>query len=787
MEQPKSISRIRADYQQGLSHQQVDQRKEDGLVNAKVRSNQKTVPQIIRDNVMTLFNVFNFAIGVCIFLVGSYENLAYLFVIIGNILIGIIQEIRSKKMVEHLSLITMPTADVIRQGERQSIAVEELVLDDIMFLQAGKQICADAIVIHGQVEVNEALLTGESDPVVKRSGDTLLSGSFIISGTCYARVEHVGKENYATHIALSAQTYKKFKSELMTSLNKVVRFTSYFILPLGALMVLRSQLFLHDTWESTIISTSAALLGMLPKGLVLLTSVSLAAGVIKLARKRTLVQELFCIESLSRVDVLCLDKTGTLTQGNMQVTDVIALQPNPLDEPLDALLSTYVAHAEENNATFLALRNAFPTSQTNTTEVVSHTPFSSSRKWGSITLANGGTLYLGAPDRIAPFYPIPRPVSERIRQGARVLLFAYSAQSHPDGSPEEPVPLCAIVLHDPLRKDAKNILSFFAKEGVQVKIISGDHPSTVTSIAQQAGLQRWQHAVDATTLKTEADIQKAVMDTTIFGRVTPTQKRQIIRAFQAQGHTVAMVGDGVNDVLALKDADCSIAMAAGSEATRQIAQLVLLDSQFSSLPDVVMEGRRVVNNITRTASLFLIKTIFSFLLSFLTVLGLVEYPFIPIQLSLIGIVMEGIPAFLLTFEPNHARIDQPFLPTVLRSALPSALVVVVNILIIQLGAGVFGLTEQDVHTLDVLLTGFAALILLWKVCRPFNWFHRALWLCMTALFFSCAYLFHDLLSIGVLTTASWPVLIVMAVADVLLTWFLSSLARRVHLPASRSI
>ena len=335
MEQRKSAQCIQTDYRQGLTRQQVRQRKEDGLVNAKVRSNQKTVPQIIRDNVMTLFNVFNFAIGVCIFLVGSYENLAYLFVIIGNILIGIIQEIRSKKMVEHLSLITMPTADVVREGERQSIAVEDLVLDDIMFLQAGKQICADAIVVHGQVEVNEALLTGESDPVVKRSGDTLLSGSFIISGTCHARVEHIGQENYATHIALSAQTYKKFKSELMTSLNKVVRFTSYFVIPLGVLMVLRSQLLLHDTWETTVISTSAALLGMLPKGLVLLTSVSLAAGVIKLARKRTLVQELFCIESLSRVDVLCLDKTGTLTQGNMRVTDVVALQPNPLEEPLD--------------------------------------------------------------------------------------------------------------------------------------------------------------------------------------------------------------------------------------------------------------------------------------------------------------------------------------------------------------------------------------------------------------------------------------------------------------------
>lgn len=786
MEQRKSAQRIQTDYRQGLTRQQARQRKEDGLVNAKVRSNQKTVPQIIRDNVMTLFNVFNFAIGVCIFLVGSYENLAYLFVIIGNILIGIVQEIRSKRMVEHLSLITMPTADVIREGERQSIAVEELVLDDVMFLQAGKQICADAIVIHGQVEVNEALLTGESDPVVKRAGDTLLSGSFIISGTCHARVEHIGQENYATHIALSAQTYKKFKSELMTSLNKVVRFTSYFIIPLGVLMALRSQLLLHDTWETTVISTSAALLGMLPKGLVLLTSVSLAAGVIKLARKRTLVQELFCIESLSRVDVLCLDKTGTLTQGNMRVTDVVALQPNPLEEPLDVLLSTYVAHAEENNATFLALRAAFPPEQTGPAEVVAHTPFSSTRKWGSMTLASAGTLYLGAPDRIAPFYPLPRTVSERVRQGARVLLFAYSAQAQPDGSPNDPVPLCAIVLHDPLRQDAKDILAFFAREGVQVKIISGDHPSTVTSIAQQAGLPNWQHTVDATMLQTEADIQQAVQTATIFGRVTPTQKRQIIRAFQAQGHTVAMVGDGVNDVLALKDADCSIAMAAGSEAACQIAQLVLLDSQFSSLPDVVMEGRRVVNNITRTAALFLIKTIFSFLLSFLTALGMVEYPFIPIQLSLIGIVMEGIPAFLLTFEPNHARIDQPFLPTVLRSALPSALVVVINILIIQLGAGTFGLTELDVHTLSVLLTGFAALILLWKVCRPFNWFHRALWSCMTVLFFSCAYLFHDLLSIGVLTSASWPIFIVMAVADVLLTWLLSAVARRIRLPATHT-
>lgn len=732
--------RLQPSLSTGLTAGQVADRKEKGLQNIQPQHQTKTVGQIFRDNIFTLFNAFNFGLAVCIAAVGAYENLLFMLVIIVNTAIGIVQEIRSKRMVENLSLISMPKAVVIRDGTEQEIAVEELVLDDVSVLCMGKQICADALVAEGEVEVNESLLTGEAEPILKKPGDLLLSGSFVVSGRCLARVEHIGTDNYATKIALSAKQYKKVHSDLMNALNKIVKFTGFFILPLGALLFLHAYFILKQPLDFSVTSTAAALLGMLPKGLVLLTSVSLMVGVIKLARKRTLVQELFCIETLSRVDILCLDKTGTITEGKMSVAEILPMEGAEGDE-VEKLAGRFVGAMEDNNATFLALRERFPA--LTDWKTIGRTPFSSARKWSSASFEGHGTILLGAPERLLPGASdrLPPQAAQREADGCRVLLLARSEEPVNGELPRDIRPVAALVLLDPIRPDAKETLDFFAAQDVELKIISGDNPVTVSSIARQAGLSGYDAYVDASTLESGEALEEAASRYTIFGRVSPSQKQELVHALQRQGHTVAMTGDGVNDVLALKDADCSIAMAAGSDAARQISQLVLLDSNFSSLPSVVMEGRRVINNITRTASLFLVKTIFSFLLSFLALVFSMPYPFLPIQLSLIGMVVEGIPSFFLTFEPNHERIKGRFLSTVLHQAFPCALAIVINIIAVDQLAPILSITAAEVSTLCVYLTAFVWLVQLLRICTPFSRWRLILWVCMAGLFVGAVLLF----------------------------------------------
>lgn len=770
-------NRISPDLSKGLSHEQVAQKTAAGQVNVSPEPMTKSTRQIICDNLFTSFNAIIVAIAACIALVGAYQNLLFLSIIVSNTLIGIIQEIRSKKTIEKLSVLSAPKARVLRDGAFSQIAVESLVLDDIIELSSGHQVCADCIVRKGQVEVNESLLTGEADPIYKHPGDFLLSGSFVISGRCLARVEHVGSENYATKIALEAKKTKKLHSELMSSLRKITSFTGLFILPFGLILFLRSYFLLHETIQTAVISSAAAIIGMFPQGLILLTSVSLAVGVIKLGRRRTLVQELFCIETLSRVDTLCLDKTGTLTTGEMSVQAILPLYPEGVLWSAEQAVRAYVTASTDSNATFSALKKHFEPLQAN---AVAHLPFSSEHKWGAVQFSDTGTFFLGAPDYLLPKSApslYRSTVQYHARNGCRVLLLSHSNAPLGKALPEDLSPVAIIVLCDTLRPEAKDTLQFFASQGVTVKLISGDHPLTVASLARQVGLQDANRYIDVSVLSPE-ELEKAADVYTIFGRVKPEQKRILVHALQAKGHTVAMTGDGVNDVLALKDADCSIAMASGSDAARQVAQLVLLDSDFSCLPEVVMEGRRVVNNITRTASLYLVKTIFSFLLAFVTIFTPFNYPFTPIQLTLISTFTVGIPSFFLALEPSRERIRGSFLSTVLQRALPGGIVIVLYVIVIQGIAPFFLLTALQTATLYVYLTGIASLLLLWRVSWPVNTMRCALCTTMTLGFFLAAYLFRDLIGLTVISGVLWPFGLVLSASCLPLMQLLSKWIRR---------
>lgn len=757
----ENIERFFPEENMGLSDAQVELRNQQGLVNRQPDQISKSVGQIIRDNVLTLFNILNVVIFLCILLVGSLQNTLFMFIVLSNVCIGIIQEIRAKRTVEKLSLLTMPRAYVLRNGVREEINVEAVVLDDLLLLEMGNQIPADAVVVCGEAEVNESLLTGEADAVQKNPGDPLLSGSFISAGKCVARVDHVGDDNFSSRIISSARRPKKLRSELLESLKTIIRVNSLVIIPLGLLLFCDAYFLSHQPIKESVVSTAAAMIGMIPEGLMLLTSISLAVGVIKLAYRRTLVQELYCIETLSRVDVLCLDKTGTLTCGNMLVDKVV---------PASGIAFTYLYEAmcafarsmEDNNATFQALDAHFsqPAEDWSCTGRV---PFSSARKWSSASFLGKGTLYVGAPEILGRTASIDDTMRNDMRseaqQGSRVLLVAFCEQETTDTVlPTENLRAVGyIVLCDNIRPEAGDTLSFFAREDVTIKLISGDSLETVSHVAQKAGVENAACAVDMSSLGETIDYADLVERYTVFARVLPDQKQEIIRALRGNRHTVAMIGDGVNDVMALREADCSVAMAAGSDAARQISQLVLLDSDFSVLPEVVMEGRRVINNITRTASLFLVKTIFSFLLALITLFFAVQYPFEPIQLSLISSLTVGIPAFLLALEPNRTRIRGRFLVNVLRNAIPGAFTIVLTICAISVCASAFSLTDLERATLCVYTTGFTGLMVLLRTCLPFNWKRAAMWTALTVAFFCGAYILRGLLGIGILTANIAPI------------------------------
>ena len=649
----------------------------------------------------TLFNLFNVLIAIALALVGAWSNMMFICIIAVNTLIGIVQELHAKKLVEKLSLLSAPTVRVIRDGKHSEIPIHELVEQDVIELEAGNQVCSDCVILVGEAEVNESLLTGESDPVLKPEGSHLLSGSFIVSGRCRACVEHVGAENYAAAIAREAKRLRGIHSELLSSMRKVTHFTAFLIPPLGILLFLEAFLLRGDTLNHAVVTTAAGLLGMLPKGLVLLISISLAVGIITLSRKKVLVQELFALETLAHVDTLCLDKTGTLTQGKMQVEKVYSAEPQG-SVLFEELIGSFLQYTDDNNATFQALKAHFAASDV--FSPIHKIPFSSERKWSAIEFQYAGTFVIGAPERLGASVP---PYLERDEQtGKRLLLAGYTKEPLDQNSPLPHIQeLAYIVTSDSIRPNAAETLAYFQKEGVALKLISGDNPVTVSALAKQVGFPEAERYLDMTGITEEAQIEKAAADYSIFGRVSPLQKKQLVQALQKKGHAVAMTGDGVNDLLALRQADCSIAMAQGSDAARQISQVVLLDSDFSALPSVLSEGRRVVNNITRVAGVFFVKTIYSVLLSLVCLVLNIPFPFMPIQITLIDLIIEGYPAFFISFEPDNRRITGRFLPSVLRRAFPNAVSILICFVVLLALSWVMPIPTAQFDLLLYLLVG----------------------------------------------------------------------------------
>lgn len=705
----------------GLNENEVAARVNAGLVNKADISTDKSVKEIIRSNTLTYFNLIFFIIAVLLCVVGSFRNLTFLPVVIGNSLIGIFQEIRAKKTLEKMSILNAPHAVAIRSGRQVKISTDELVKDDVVVFSAGDQICADAVVISGNIKVNEALLTGESDEIEKVGGSSLMSGSFVVSGQCCARLVNVGEEAYIYKLTKEAKEMGSGEqSEMVKSINQIVKWMGIAIIPIGLILFYQSYWINHETFKTGIVSTVAAITGMIPEGLYMLTTIALALGTIRLAQQKVLLHDMKSIEALARVDVLCVDKTGTITEPNMTVDNVYCLNNGLITpEELKGLFVDYATAAVDNNATMLAIKDYAAALNTNgmynKRTAVSVQPFSSTDKFSTITFRDG-TFILGAPEFVMKdnFESVASEITPFAEKGYRVLLLAKKAES---GVTE---PLGFVVLSNPIRKGAVKTFQYFNEQNVAIKVISGDSPKTVSEVAKQAGIANSDKYIDASLLDTDEKIKQAAVQYTVFGRVTPKQKQKLVQALQEAGHTVAMTGDGVNDILAMKDADCSVAMASGSEAASQAAQVVLMDSDFSKMPDVVFEGRRVVNNIQRSSSLFLVKNIFSLLLSVFSAVFLITYPLEPSQISLIGMFTIGIPGFLLALEPNKNRIQGHFLKNVLLKALPAGLADVLAVGALVVCGNVFSLPKEDIATASTMLLCVIGFMILINISKPFT-------------------------------------------------------------------
>lgn len=738
-----------------------------GWTNRAVESASKTTKEIIHENVFTYFNLIFAVLAVLLCIAGSFRDLTFLPVIIANTLIGIIQEVRAKQVLDNLSMLNAPRSAVVRDGKKKIVDSEELVLDDIVIFKAGSQVCADAEVCAGEVQVNESLLTGESDEITKRRGDKLMSGSFIVSGQCHARLDKVGEDSYIAKLTLQAKEMQEGEqSEMIRSLDKLVKCVGVAIIPIGIILFCQSFFFQNDGFRSSVAAMVAAVIGMIPEGLYLLASVALAVSSVRLAQKKVLLHDMKCIETLARVDVLCVDKTGTITENAMKVQDVI--ETDEYDgrtmEPLSMLIGDFAAAMTPDNITMAAIKEYFK--QGTGKRAVSKTGFSSSLKYSSVTFSDGAYV-LGAPEFVLKEDYAERAdtITELASDGTRVLVFG-TYDGVPDGKPlARPVtPLGYILLANPIREAAKETFQYFAEQGVEVKVISGDNPVTVSKVAGQAGIENAEHYVDASTLQTPEEMKKAVLGNTVFGRVTPNQKRQFVQILKEAGHTVAMTGDGVNDILALKDADCSIAMASGSEAAAQASQLVLLESDFSCMPQVVLEGRRVVNNIQRSASLFLVKNIFSFLLSLISFVFMFSYPLEPSQISLISMFTIGIPAFFLAMEPNKNIIKGHFLTNVFLKALPAAITDAVAVGALVIFGRTFGVNSTDISTAATMLLAIVGFMILYKISAPMNKIRAGiLGGCILGLLFCSIYL-NDLFAITGMTTECVMLFVVFAIA-----------------------
>ncbi len=745
----------------GLTLDEVNLRIKQGQQNNFNEDVSKSNKDIIKDNVLTLFNLLNLIIGICLALVGAFSNLFFMVIILMNITIGIIQEIRARNLVAKLSIINEDKSVVIRDEQEISISSEEIVLDDIVKLVAGDQVPSDMLVVSGQVEANEALLTGESDLIIKTMDHELLSGSFISSGSCYGQVIHVGKDNYATKIANEAKIHKPFTSELVSSIRKVAKFTSIVIVPLGLILFAEAFFFGNGQLKSSVVASAAALLGMLPKGMVLLIMIALATAVAKLAKKEVLVQDMYSVETLAHVDVICLDKTGTITEGKMKLQETKILD-SAYQENFSEIIGSYLNNSSDNNITMQAIRNHYQTATTYTaSDVIS---FSSERKWGAMVLDSVGVIALGAPERLFKESELPEDIASAQKEGYRVLMLGISQQTYLNESELPSLkPLAILKIDDPIRANTNETLAYLKEEGVDIKVISGDNPVTVSNVARRAGLENSDKYIDLSELTSDEEVRAVVNEYRVFGRVSPQQKKILVEELKIQGHVVAMTGDGVNDVLALKEADCSIAMAEGDNATRQIANLVLLNSDFTTLPDVLFEGRRVVNNVTKVSSIFFIKTIYSLVLSILCALTAVAFPFIPIQITLLDLAIEGYPTFFLSFENDKRKVTTKFLPTALRRALPNSILVILNVLFIYFYGNANNWAQIDITTLMYYMLIAVSSMAVIKACMPFNLLRVFLAVTTTIGTYVAAMLFKGLLEISILTSESLPIFAVLVV------------------------
>lgn len=758
--------RFNADIRYGLNSDQVNECFENGWSNEPVEPPSKTVPEIIKSNLFTYFNLVFAVLAALLILAGSFRNLTFLPVILANLFIGIIQEIRAKNTLDKLSVLNAPKALVVREGRQFSIPAEELVLDDIVIFKAGNQICADAIVVDGEVSVNESLLTGESDEISKKPGDELMSGSFIVSGECYARLDKVGEDSYISKLTLEAKAMNsEEQSEMIRVLDKLVGVVGILIIPIGLLLFGQQFFFSGASFSKSITSMVAAVIGMIPEGLYLLASVALVVSVMRLASKKVLVHDMKCIETLARVNVLCVDKTGTITENTMEVNGEIPMDGYDSQSmaPLKQIISDFASAMSSDNITMKAMKDYF--NKPSGRKAVSVSPFSSQFKYSGAAFEDGSYV-LGAPEFVLreDYDNYREQIEQYSSEGYRVLVFGiYDGVIDGKALTGKVTPLGLVFLSNPIRKEAPETFKYFENQGVEIKVISGDNPVTVSQVALQAGIANADNYIDASTLTTDEAIEDAVLRYTVFGRVTPDQKRKFVRALKKAGRTVAMTGDGVNDVLALKDADCSVAMASGSDAAAQASQLVLLDSNFACMPSVVMEGRRVVNNIERSASLFLVKNIFSFLLSLFSVCFMINYPLEPSQISLISMFTIGVPAFFLALQPNKNIIQGHFLSNVLIKALPAGITdfLVVGALVVFGQA--FEVGETDISTACTMLLAIVGFVILYNISKPMNALRWCVWGgCIVGLL-GCSIYLGDLFAMRGMSTKCIMLFVVFAI------------------------
>lgn len=764
---------------QGLSGDQVQKRVEAGQTNDFKTKASDSNWEIFRRNVFTTFNALNFLVFLALLAVQAWSNLFFFGVIILNAVSGMLTELRARRMIDKLNLMTKDQIQVVRDGQIVLIDPEDIVLDDVLFLSAGQQVPSDAQVIKGSAELNEAMLTGESDLILKTQGSELLSGSYLVSGQLYARVVHVGAANYSNKLMLEAKIHKPLVSRIMYNMDKIANFTGKIIIPFGLALFLEAYLIKLLPLKDSVVTSSTALLGMLPKGIALLTMTSLLTAVIKLGMKNILVQEMYSVETLARVDVLCLDKTGTITQGKMTVERVQSLSDEYSLERIQELLAAYSQASTDSNSTAQAIRTAFGELK-HPYQIKESIPFSSDRKWGAVTVDDFGSLFLGAPEMLLT--ENPTSVSEAQKRGSRVLILAQSLDRVDAQSMTLPCqirPLASIEITDPIREDAKETLEYLRSQDVILKIISGDNPVTVSHIAKEAGFLDFENYVDCSKIRDD-ELVKMAEETAIFGRVSPHQKKLLIQTLKANGHTTAMTGDGVNDILALRESDCSIVMAEGDPATKQIANLVLLDSEFKDIPEIIFEGRRVVNNIAHVAPIFLIKTIYSFLLGIVCILSvalgkaeyLLVFPFIQVQMTLIGQFVEGFPPFVLTFEKNIRPVEKHFLRKSLILALPNALMVVVSVLIFHLMQVYGDLSVEDMLTISYYVLGSAGVLAVIRACLPLTKSRMALILYSVFGFFISSHILHQTVEINRLTSHTLTIYVVlMSIFIPIFFWF----------------